>query len=49
MLDLRMHATDSPMGLKLDAYEWVLFLTRTSERHLKQILKVKADANYPKS
>jgi hypothetical protein len=47
--DLRLHATDSPLGVKLDAYEWVLFLGAHSERHLKQILEVKADPNYPKS
>jgi hypothetical protein len=34
---------------KFDAYEWVLFIAAHSERHLKQILEVKADLNYPKS
>jgi DinB family protein len=48
--DLRLHATDSPTGgVKLDAYEWVLLVGAHSERHLKQILEVKADPNYPKS
>jgi hypothetical protein len=47
--DLRDHAADSPLGKKLDAYEWVLFLTGHSERHTKQILEVKADPNFPKS
>jgi hypothetical protein len=46
---LREHVSDSPLGMKLDAYEWVLFLTAHSERHLKQILEVKADANFPKA
>ena len=46
--DLRDHATDSPLGKKLDAYEWILFLTAHSERHTKQILEVKADPNFPK-
>lgn len=46
--DLRAHAADSPLGKKLDAYEWVLFLTGHSERHTKQILEVKADPNFPK-
>jgi hypothetical protein len=46
--DLRAHAADSPLGKKLDAYEWVLFLTAHSERHTKQILEVKADPNFPK-
>jgi DinB family protein len=46
--DLRAHATDSPMGVKLDGYEWVLLIAAHSERHTKQILEVKADPNYPK-
>jgi len=46
---LRDHATDSPLGKKLDAYEWVLFIAAHSERHTKQILEVKADPNFPKS
>ena len=46
--DLREHATDSPFGKKLDAYQWVLFLAAHSERHTKQIDEVKADPNFPK-
>ena len=46
--DLREHATDSPLGKKLDAYQWVLFISAHSERHTKQILEVKADPNFPK-
>lgn len=46
--DLRAHAIDSPMGKKLDAYEWILFIAAHSERHTKQILEVKADPNFPK-
>ena len=46
--DLREHVTDSPLGMKLDAYQWVLFLAAHSERHLKQLLEVKADPNFPK-
>jgi hypothetical protein len=46
--DLRAHAADSPLGSKLDAYEWVLFVAAHSERHTKQMLEVKADANFPK-
>ncbi len=46
--DLRAHATDGPMGKKLDAYEWILFIAAHSERHTKQILEVKADPNFPK-
>ena len=47
--DLRAHAIDSPLGKKLDAYEWVLFIAAHSERHTKQINEVKADPNFPKS
>jgi phage shock protein A len=46
---LRDHASDSPLGKKLDPYEWVLFISAHSERHTKQILEVKADPNFPKS
>lgn len=46
--DLRQHATDSPMGKKLDGYEWILFIAAHSERHTKQIDEVKADPNFPK-
>lgn len=46
--DLRAHALDSPLGKKLDAYEWVLFIAAHSERHTKQIAEVKADPNFPK-
>jgi DinB family protein len=46
--DLRAHATDSPMGVKLDGYEWVLLIAAHSERHTKQMLEVKTDPNYPK-
>jgi hypothetical protein len=46
--DLRQHATDSPLGKKLDGYEWVLFVAAHSERHTQQIEEVKADPNFPK-
>ena len=47
--DLRTHAVDSPIGgPKLDAYEWVLFVSARSQRHTKQIEEVKADPNFPK-
>ena len=44
---LRTHVADRPLG-KLDGYEWVLFIAAHSERHTKQMLEVKADANFPK-
>src|SRR3984893_16656105 len=46
--DLRGHAIDSPIGVKLDGYEWILLIAGHSERHTKQILEVKADPNFPK-
>jgi hypothetical protein len=46
--DLRDHAIHSPMGKKLDGYEWILFVAGNSERHTKQINEVKADPNFPK-
>lgn len=46
--DLRDHAIDSPLGQKLDAYQWLLFISAHSERHTKQINEVKAAANFPK-
>ena len=46
--DLRDHAIDSPLGKKLDGYEWVLFISAHTERHTKQIDEVKADPNFPK-
>jgi hypothetical protein len=46
--DLREHAADSPLGKKLDGYEWALFIAAHSERHTKQIEEVKADPNFPK-
>jgi len=47
--DLRIHAMDNPVGVKMDGYEWILLIGGHSERHLKQILEVKADPNFPKS
>jgi hypothetical protein len=46
---LRDHAVDSPLGTKLDGYQFVLLIAAHSERHTKQILEVKADPNYPKN
>lgn len=47
--DLRDHAVDSPLGKKLDAYQWLLFISAHSERHTKQINEVKADPKFPKT
>lgn len=46
--DLRAHAIDSPLQRKLDAYQWLLFISAHAERHTKQIEEVKADPNFPK-
>jgi len=46
--DLRAHAIDTPMGKTLDGYEWILFISAHTERHLAQIKEVKADPNFPK-
>ena len=46
--DLRDHAVESPLGKKLDAYQWLLFISAHTERHTKQINEVKADSNFPK-
>lgn len=47
--DLRAHAIDSALGKKLDAYQWILFISAHSERHTKQINEVKTDPNFPKN
>lgn len=45
---LRDHVIDSPLGQKLDSYQWLIFNAAHSERHTKQMLEVKADANFPR-
>ena len=46
--DLRGHCIDSPFLKCMDTYQWILMLSAHSERHLAQLLEVKADPNYPK-
>lgn len=46
-VDLRGRFGQAPMGM-MDAYQWILFLTGHSERHLAQLKEVKADKKYPK-
>jgi uncharacterized damage-inducible protein DinB len=46
--DLRGRVGDSPLG-PMDGYQWLLFAAAHSERHLKQIQEVKADAKFPKA
>jgi hypothetical protein len=46
--DLRAHAVDSPTGVKMDGYEWILLIAAHSERHTKQMREVETDPNFPK-
>jgi hypothetical protein len=46
--DLRAHALSGPLGKKLDAYQWILFIAAHSDGHTKQINEVKADPKFPK-
>ena len=46
--ELRNHTGPHPVLGPLDAYQWVLLLSGHSERHVLQILEVKADPGYPK-
>ncbi len=45
--DLRGHCIDGPVKC-MDAYQWILMLSAHSQRHLAQLLEVKADPNFPK-
>lgn len=45
--DLRSTFAQGPMGT-MDSYQWFLFSTGHSERHLAQLKEVKADPAYPK-
>jgi hypothetical protein len=53
--DLREHVLDSPplnfttngAHTKADGYQWVLTALAHDERHVRQILEVKADSRYP--
>ena len=47
IVSLRAHVLLHPVLGPLDAYEWVLAVAAHTERHTKQILEVKADANFP--
>lgn len=47
--DLREHAIDSAIfNKKIDAYQWLLFISAHCERHTAQIKEVKSDPNFPK-
>jgi hypothetical protein len=45
--DLRGVFSQAPMGT-IDGFQWVIFMTGHSDRHLAQLKEVKADPNYPK-
>jgi hypothetical protein len=46
--DMREHFMVNPVFKEMDAYLWIVFLSAHTERHVKQILEVKADPNFPK-
>lgn len=46
--DMREHFGPHPLYKYLDAYHWIVFLAAHNERHVKQILEVKANPNFPK-
>ncbi|MEQ1923289.1 MAG: DinB family protein, partial [Pyrinomonadaceae bacterium] len=47
--DMREHFFMNPaFNAELDAYQWIIFLSAHTERHVKQILEVKANPNFPK-
>ena len=47
--DLRIHAMDSPMGVKMDGYEWILLIAGIASGTRSRYLEVKADPGFPKS
>lgn len=47
--DMRSHFADHWVFGVIDAYQWILFLTAHSERHLEQIREVKRGATFPKN
>lgn len=46
--DLRNHVASLPFG-HFDSYQMVLFIGAHSNRHMQQMLEVKADPNFPKN
>lgn len=53
--DLREHVTEAPpmrivtngASTTMDGYQWALMVAAHNERHVRQILEVKQDPNYP--
>lgn len=46
--DMREHFAPNPLFKDMDAYLWIVFLSAHTERHVKQILEVKSNPNFPK-
>jgi hypothetical protein len=46
--DMRSHFCPNPIFKDLDAYLWLFFLSGHTERHVKQILEVKANPGFPR-
>jgi len=46
--EMRSHFGPNPVFKDLDAYLWLFFLSGHTERHVKQILEVKANPDFPK-
>jgi hypothetical protein len=46
-LDLRQHIISHPVTGPIDAHQWVLLIAAHTERHLSQLLEVKADPSFP--
>ena len=45
---LREHFLKNPVLGDMDAFQWILFLSAHTERHVAQILEVKASPDFPK-
>jgi uncharacterized damage-inducible protein DinB len=47
--DLRAHFAPHPVFQSLDAYQWILLIAGHTQRHVEQILEVKADPRFPRN
>ncbi len=47
-VNMRNHFFENPLMGMIDGYQWLLFATGHSERHLAQLKEVKTDPAYPK-
>jgi hypothetical protein len=45
--ELRAHVVEHPALGMLDGYQWVLFIAAHTERHTRQIVRLKADPRFP--